>query len=181
MGADTNLSIIGCPNRSSLGHYTLDDCLGLKAPVFLECDAIPSKEAKRICLPSYRHQDTADYWEKTEGQITERDELLFERRVRNKAKAKAAYLLRKKEQTAKREDAERRPEHVAVSGGVVDGLTDKDYGIRKEAEDNVSKYLRIRQREEGFARKFFNGQEVKPSDLTGKRKAGCALKVTVRN
>lgn len=48
---------------------------------------------------------------------------------------------------------------------VVDGLTDRDFGVRKEAEDNVSKYLRIRQREEGYARKFFNVQEVGPSDL----------------
>jgi len=52
-----------------------------------------------------------------------------------------------------------------VNETVISGLTSSDAGIRKEAQDNVNRYLRLRQREEGFARKFYDVVEVTPNDL----------------
>jgi hypothetical protein len=52
-----------------------------------------------------------------------------------------------------------------MNESVVQGLTSQDYGIRKQAEDKVNNYLRLRQREEGFARKFYDVADVTPSDL----------------
>ena len=52
-----------------------------------------------------------------------------------------------------------------VNETVVNGLTSDDNAIRKEAQDNVNNYLRLRQREEGFARKFYDVAEVTPNDL----------------
>lgn len=48
---------------------------------------------------------------------------------------------------------------------VVNGLTSGDTGIRKQAEDKVNNYLRLRQREEGFTRKFYDVADVTPADL----------------
>jgi hypothetical protein len=52
-----------------------------------------------------------------------------------------------------------------MNESVVQGLTSQDFGIRKQAEDKVNNYLRLRQREEGFARKFYDVADVTPSDL----------------
>lgn len=52
-----------------------------------------------------------------------------------------------------------------VNETVISGLTSEDNGIRKEAQDNVNSYLRLRQREDGFARKFFDVAEVTPNDF----------------
>ncbi len=52
-----------------------------------------------------------------------------------------------------------------VNEAVVNGLTSDDSGIRKEAQDNVSRFLRIAQKEEGFARKFYDVADVTPKDL----------------
>jgi len=52
-----------------------------------------------------------------------------------------------------------------MNESVIQGLTSPEYGIRKQAEDKVSSYLRVRQREEGFARKFYDVCDVTPSDL----------------
>lgn len=52
-----------------------------------------------------------------------------------------------------------------MNESVVTGLTSQDFGIRKQAEDKVNNYLRLRQREEGFARKFYDVADVTPADL----------------
>ena len=52
-----------------------------------------------------------------------------------------------------------------INETVVGGLTSDDNGLRKEAQDNVSNYLRIKQREDGFARKHYNVVEVGAKDL----------------
>jgi hypothetical protein len=48
---------------------------------------------------------------------------------------------------------------------VINGFTSDNSGIRKQAEDKVNNYLRLRQREEGFARKFYDVADVTPADL----------------
>jgi len=52
-----------------------------------------------------------------------------------------------------------------LNQNVVRDLTSNNDGIRKEAEDKVSQYLRLQVREEGFARKFYDVVEVTPADL----------------
>lgn len=52
-----------------------------------------------------------------------------------------------------------------MNDSVITGLTSSENGIRKQAEDKVNNYLRLRQREEGFARKFYDVADVTPADL----------------
>lgn len=54
----------------------------------------------------------------------------------------------------------------AVTQTVVSGLSSNDPVICKEAQDNVTNYIRLRQREEGFFRKLFNVEEITRNQLT---------------
>ena len=52
-----------------------------------------------------------------------------------------------------------------VNETVVRGLVSDDNALRKESQDKINTYLRLRQREDGFFRKFFDVVEIGPGDL----------------
>jgi hypothetical protein len=52
-----------------------------------------------------------------------------------------------------------------VNETVVRGLVSEDNTLRKESQDKINTYLRLRQREDGFFRKFFDVVEIGPGDL----------------
>jgi hypothetical protein len=52
-----------------------------------------------------------------------------------------------------------------VNESVINALRSDDPLMRKEAQENTSDYLRIRLREDGFTRRFFNPANITPADL----------------
>ena len=52
-----------------------------------------------------------------------------------------------------------------VNETVLNGLTNDNPMIVKEAQQGINTYLRLRQREDGFARKFYEVLEVTPADF----------------
>ncbi len=52
-----------------------------------------------------------------------------------------------------------------VNESVINALRSEDPLMRKEAQESTSDYLRLRLREDGFARKFFNPATITPADL----------------
>ena len=59
----------------------------------------------------------------------------------------------------------RDPETQTRNEAVVEGLTNTDAYVQKEAADGVNEYLRIRAREDGFARQIIPPENVTPADL----------------
>lgn len=57
------------------------------------------------------------------------------------------------------------PEIKARNENVISGLTSDDPYIQKEAQNNVQDYLRVRAREDGFARRIQPPQPVTPADF----------------
>ena len=60
---------------------------------------------------------------------------------------------------------------------VLSGQTTNHYGIRKEAQEGVDEFLRLRVREDGFIRKQFNVQDITPSQLTKQQDTPLPVKV----
>jgi hypothetical protein len=66
-----------------------------------------------------------------------------------------------------------------VNETVIRGLTSDDNSLRKESQEGVNTYLRLRQREDGFFRKFFDVVEIGPGDLD--KQVDTPLPVIVRD
>jgi len=57
------------------------------------------------------------------------------------------------------------PEVKMLNESIVNGLTSPDTNLRKEAQEGVNDYLRLRMREDGFARRILPPVSVTPADL----------------
>lgn len=57
------------------------------------------------------------------------------------------------------------PEVKMLNESIVNGLTSPDTSLRKDAQEGVNDYLRLRMREDGFARRILPPVSVTPADL----------------